>query len=283
MELMGHFGIGAIVIGVLGILLESSHWLAYFKERLSDIVIDKSYLNDLSPQSLAALQTDVLKAFYKDSQMDGEHGFLRYYQDQIQKFIVAPYRSNFSTVLKIDYKADDRTKFVVSEKTSWQCVSNGKGIQEEIIWAPNDGEFDSAEVKTITLNHSTISQNEMTEMVYGMDKFEPAWKQGQGICMPMPEPCRGLNNLYISVEAEYTINTTRFIGTSMAHMSKGFGCTLSYPQDCAVVNEIYGMDKNWTKFDKDGLFQISCIDWLLPGEGLVIQLLPKIEAVKTHI
>ncbi len=62
-NLVGHIGIGFIVIGVLSILVETSHWVDYFKERLTEIVIDRKYLGNLSQDELINLQTDILKAF----------------------------------------------------------------------------------------------------------------------------------------------------------------------------------------------------------------------------
>ena len=42
MELLAHFGIGFMVIGLLAILIDSTHWTEYFERRLSKIVTEKS-------------------------------------------------------------------------------------------------------------------------------------------------------------------------------------------------------------------------------------------------
>ena len=70
-ELIGHLGIGAIILGVLSILLGLRHWTEYFKERLVDIVMEKSYMDRLTEPALLELQTDVLKSYFKNDTYRG--------------------------------------------------------------------------------------------------------------------------------------------------------------------------------------------------------------------
>lgn len=175
-ELIGHLGIGAIILGVLSILLKSRHWTEYFKERLVDIVMEKSYMDRLTEPALLELQTDVLKSYFKNDNIGGEEGFLKYYQKNIQSIIGSPYRTNLDAVLNIDYLSPKNHKSIkVHKEMSWVCKSNGGSIQTEITWKPEKDEIDEVNVEYVKLEHPTFDLKDDAHVVlyeYDSPRFD---------------------------------------------------------------------------------------------------------------
>src|ERR1700730_3162650 len=63
-------GVALLAIGALNILLETRDWRNYFAELLREIVVEQSYLNTLDKDKLTILQTNVLKALFRDQLID---------------------------------------------------------------------------------------------------------------------------------------------------------------------------------------------------------------------
>ncbi|MFM9785960.1 hypothetical protein, partial [Streptomyces scabiei] len=72
-------GIAFIALGIINVLIETKDWRNYFERRLQDIVIEQTFLTNLDKERLSALQVGVMKAFFKDPNIDREGSFLNYF------------------------------------------------------------------------------------------------------------------------------------------------------------------------------------------------------------
>jgi hypothetical protein len=264
----------------LSIMLESNHWTEYFKERLVDIVMEKSYMDRLTEPALLELQTEVLKSYFKNDNIGGEEGFLKYYQKNIQSIIGSPYRTNLDAVLNIDYVSTKNKKSIkVHKEMSWVCKSNGGAIQDKITWQPEKGEIDKGEVDFVKLEHPTfdLKDGHRVEIYeYNSPKFKEEWKNpdGQGFEMPLKDyiHCDGLK---VTISITFFIPVHRFYAWRMAHPSKGCSLTITYPTDLELKIELYGMnDEKKDIKEEAGFYKLSSEKWVLPDEGLVFQLVP---------
>jgi hypothetical protein len=278
-ELLSHLGIGSLIIGVLNVLLDMHHWTDYFKERLADIVTEKKYLENLKPEGLLNLQLEVLKAYFKDSNISGSDGFLKYYEKHIQEMIGGPFRMNVENDFFIRYCPLSRDHVIVSEKIIWDCRSNGGNIQKEVRWLPEKGEFLEIYAREINFRHKCINASR-NELLFNYDQavFEEKWKQEHGgFIIPLKEvlPPVDLDELKITVSVNYKIAVERFIASRMAHPSREFTLTIRYPDDLCLTKEIYCMSSNSFNVIADdvGYFKMKTDNWVLPEEGVAFQLL----------
>src|SRR5262249_13526494 len=100
-KLLDVAGIGLIATGILNILIETRDWRDYFSRLLREIVIEQSYLDTLDKDKLTALQTNVLKALFRDQLIDREGSFLNYFHSNLHKYIAEPYREDVSSEISI--------------------------------------------------------------------------------------------------------------------------------------------------------------------------------------
>lgn len=63
----------------------------------------------------------VLKSYFKNDNIGGETGFLKFHQKNIQSILGSPYRTNFDAVLNIDYDSPKNQKNIkVHKEMSWE-------------------------------------------------------------------------------------------------------------------------------------------------------------------
>jgi hypothetical protein len=78
-KLLETLGVTIFGVGLLNIMLETKDWRYYFGRRMRELVVDQSYLKTLDKDVLSSLQANVLKALFKDQNIDREGSFLNYF------------------------------------------------------------------------------------------------------------------------------------------------------------------------------------------------------------
>lgn len=68
-ELIKEIGIALIILGAFSIIIETRAWKEYFGKRLSDILMEQKFLNNLKPEQLANFQTNLLKAYLQNKNL----------------------------------------------------------------------------------------------------------------------------------------------------------------------------------------------------------------------
>jgi hypothetical protein len=270
--LLAHFGIGALVIGILSILIETSHWIEYFKDRLMEIVVQPKYLEKLSPEELTTLQTESLKAYFKDNSIAGKNGFLQYYQRNIQKFVASPYRTNIQSDIRIEYSNSDNDKIMVHEEMSWECRATGGKIQDTVQWEPNAFEFEKVEDLQLIIEHPLISTG---TIYFGKRELEEKFKtNNDGFIFPLREYIT-LDGLRIKIISDVIVSKNKFLAWRMAHPSRGISLSVRYPQDLNINKELFGIGEDCFEINDKGkgYYKLSSQKWILPDEGIVFELL----------
>lgn len=271
-SLAGHIGIGLIVIGILSILIETDHWVEYFKARLSEIVIDRKYLENLSQEKLIDLQTDILRAFYKDEGIGGKDGFLEYYQKNIQGFVVSPFRTNLVSDRRIEYLEEGKKDRVRSvEVLTWNCKANQGRIQENVGWDPNEGEVEKVEDTNLRLEHKDLPGGFKEYSYEDLKKIEET-KTG-GIIFSLKDYDHS-DGLKIILTIATLAATNKFWAWRMAHPSRGISLTVRYPADLSINRELYGIGDDCYELNEKGkgYYKLSSQKWVLPKEGVVFEL-----------
>ncbi len=276
MHFLSHLGIGFLIIGILVLLFDINQWTAYFKERLTEIVTEKTYLKNFTPEQLSDLQTEVLKVYFNNSDIGGNNGFFQHYQQNIQSILTAPHRTDVELDLVITYTDATKLKYSIHEEIRWTCIGNNGKIQGEISWIPAENEFEAIDIKRVKLKHNSFSTDSDSTKSFEYANFKTEWHQpnGLGFTMPLKEYIN-LSDLRVTVIVNYVIPKERFIAWRMAHLSKNVLVTVSYPNDLLVRSETYCMNNDYFEINtpKSGYYKWANKGWVLPGEGIAFQIL----------
>jgi septum formation topological specificity factor MinE len=278
MNLLAHLGIGALVLGILSILIDTKHWTEYFKQRLADVVMDKKHLENLTPTALIDLQTEILKVYFKDTSIGGEGGFLKFYQKDIQEIIGDPFRINLEDDYLIKYDKS-KEKINVHEEILYYCKGNCGKIQKEIRWLSGEDEFDEITYQCIKLEHDSFFEatHNPKEKIFDFKNFKPEWikDNGRGFIFPLSE-YETLDGLKITIIVDYTIAWHKFIAWRMTLLTKGLTLTIRFPDDLTITREIFGRGSTFeVRNDETGYFKLVTQGWILPNEGVVFQFYKK--------
>jgi hypothetical protein len=281
LDFLSHVGLGLVIIGLLTILLDFNHWTHYFEKRLSNIVTEKQYLQTLDKDSLAQLQTEVLKAYFNNNEIGGSDGFLTHYQKNIQSLINTPFRTNVNLVYMVDYLDGDLSKLLVNERMSWICKRNGGEIQRAVRWMPSEYEVETLEDFTIVLQHETLKSKEHDKGEISFSRLDPKGKlvenEKNSFTLPLDDYI-GLDGLWVQIIVNYTIPLERIIAKRMAYPTRGINLSVQYPKnDFVVATEPYFNGSRVSTTTMPGNFHLSSEDWIMPDEGITVQLLKKME------
>lgn len=272
-HLMSHIGIGFFIIGVLVIIFEISHWTAYFRERLSEIVMDKTYLNGLSPEELSEHQTAILRAYYKNNELGGDSSFLLYYKKNIQKYIDMPYRENVSITLSIKEKGED---LEIDEIMRWKCRAHNNKIEPEVRWVPGKDEILTLRDESVVIQHESFKTEANSQGIKELNSTNcQLWTNQSpfGFVVKFTEEIN-LDSLNVEVKVKYSVPKNRFISWRMAYISKGASMTVVHPVNLRVVCETYYLEDHFKEsYCGNQCYEWKTDEWIMPDEGIAIQLL----------
>ncbi len=244
--------------------------------------MDKKYLRTLDKQSLTELQTEVLKAYFDNDEIGGTDGFLSHYQRNIQSLISSPFRTNFSVHFLIDYSNTEKTKLSIDESMSWKCKRNGGRIQNSVDWIPSEYEIETLNDFTITIQHDSFKtdDNAKGEKIFTPNQSDSnivkiIRTRNNGFRLPL-DSFIDLDNLRVTICVNYIIPQERIIAKRMAYPTKGINLSVQYPPfDLVIAMEPYYKETAVAPINKPGSYILDSEDWIMPDEGLTIQLLNK--------
>lgn len=249
--------------GIFGILLDSKNWREYFGERLKEIVIDNAHLKTLDHDTLKQLQINVLKAQFNNQQIDKDGGFLEYFHRNLHKFISEPYREFVSTEVLIK-KQENSEDFIVNDKVRYVCRVSGGKIQDSVSWKPDPDEFKkvlSLKIKIqFPANHEEAGK--IDEIVLDPSKFNEGIKHSLSAF-------ESVDGLIVIAESEYIVERGKFQYWQMAHPTKNFDITITYPKELSIQFKTLVLEDVVSQITEDsGYLKFSYGTWALPQSGL---------------
>ena len=250
-------------LGIFGILLDSKNWREYFGERLKEIVIDNSYLKTLDSGTLKQLQTSVLKAQFNNHQIDKDGSFLEYFHLHLHKFISEPYREDVSTEVLMK-KLDGGDDFLVTDKVRYVCRASGGKIQDSIGWKPDPDEFKEVRSLKIRIQFPANHENAGATKEIAVDQT----KLKDGVKESLSE-FEKVDGLVVITEAEYVVERGKFQYWQMAHPTKNFDVTITYPEELNIQFKTLVLEDVVSQItEHDGYLKFSYGTWALPQSGL---------------
>lgn len=267
--LTGYSTLSIALVGfaIFSMLLDSHNWREYFSDRLKEIVLEKEYLRTLDSGTLRQLQTNVMKALFKNPDIDKDGSFLRFFEDKLHTFISEPYREDVSTEVILKKITD--TGYLFLDKVSYVCRSSGGDIQKHIGYKPDDGEFEEVQYLKICIqypqHHEKAGQR---ETLYDKNGQELQDDLVGGVEISLNN-YQGIDGLVVTVESKYIVAKGKFQYWQMAHPTRNFDITIVYPTELdiqfktLVIEDVVGQVS-----DEDGYLKFKYDYWLLPQSGL---------------
>ena len=273
-----HIGIGLLILGFVTIMIESEHWTVYFEKRLSKIVVDKEYLQKLTEVELTILQTEVLKAYFKNDQIGGTDGFLQHYQNNIQSFIGQPFRTSVIFTLDIKSLPSDNSKLKVDEYLQFTCMKNGNKCQEFIEYIPDEGEYEHIENIEVSIQHESFKNEDNPEgkKKYSMEnlsQMDALLPKNLGFKFSIAD--YNLDKLNVVIKLTFIVSREKLISWRMSQPTKGVNIIVHYPKDLNLFREMFfssSLDFNEENNRDNNRYTFLLQDWLMPNEGITFQL-----------
>ena len=250
-------------LGIFGILLDSKNWREYFGERLKEIVIDNSYLKTLDAITLKQLQTNVLKAQFNNPQIDKDGSFLEYFHLHLHKFISDPFREDVSTEVLMR-NSEDGKSLLVNDKVRYVCRASGGIIQEAVGWKPDENEFE--EVRSLKIKIQFPANHEKAGEVVEIPVDQNQLKSGIKKSL---SDYKSIDGLVVITEAVYVVEKGKFQYWQMAHPTKNFDITITYPPTMKLQFKTLVLEDVVSHItENEGYLKFSYGTWALPQSGL---------------
>jgi hypothetical protein len=262
-------GIACFVLGIIHILVETESWSEYFRERLREIVIQQAYLNTLDKERLAVLQTSVLKAQFKDTQVDREGSFLSYLNTNLHPYIANPYREDVAAELIYTDAGDCWSVF---DRVTYVCRKSASGIQQNVEGGVDPEEYVSIENFRVEIQFpSTHSQRGTKETIY-----DDTPKLGTPFDVSL-DKYKDVDGLIIIITEKYKIRKNQFQYWTMAGPTKNFTITFAYPGGYKVQCKPMVLSPDQVICTEvTGYYSAKYDFWMLPESGLAWIINPEV-------
>lgn len=262
---------GAILFGVglLNIMLETKDWRDYFEQRIRDLIVDQKYLNILDKETLNSLQTNILKAQFKDEQIDREGSFLNYFHSNLHKYIAEPYREDVT--LEVICKMDENADFLIFDRITYVCRRSSTGIQSHIVWLVDEEEYSCIETLQIDIQYPYDHERkgEQERM------YDDVPELGKELSIPLSD-FKDVDGLIVIISSRYKANREKFQYWTMAHPSRSFQITIMFPpeMDLQVKPLVLNPELILTTVNQ-GYYKAKYDSWMLPESGLAWRFINK--------
>jgi len=284
-NLLLQLGLAFIIMGIVSILLQIEDVKLYFQERLKEIVVQRSYLQNLTDDELTSIQVDTLKAKYKNTDIDRDGSFLYYFQNKIQDYIGFPYRENVCSSVLIEEDTDNDDCFKVYDTTTYTCRSNGDRLQDEVRWIYEENEFDAIHDVRLVIGCPVKNQLECAatcadkmECDNGIiqmdktlldDKHKVDSRIEKGYKVSIKGRMLAVDKLQIDLVTCYSIKRSNIFTWSMTNPSKGINFTITYPGNYRLNHFVGGIEpREYSSSNNGNMYIFRHEGWFLPRTGI---------------
>lgn len=277
---LSNFAAVFVSLGLINIILQLKDTKDYFANALSELVMGESYISKLSRSQLEILQKRVLQKYFENStEFDRENSFYRYFSNDLQKYIGAPYRENYVNTVAISQE-DGAEGYKVKDCVSYSARSMGGRIQDEVVWRTAPNEVRDLKRFRLLLDKKIVfefgnpdhSNREGIEHTLGGD----VEKNGIDFKCSLAEYEKH-ERLQVEIEAEYFVSDYRSITLKVVFPTFGFTVILNHSSSLKSRVEVYGFDQKSVDAQHTSTehgMTLGYRNWLLPHSGLYIDIQP---------
>lgn len=291
--LLGLISHSLIVLGLVTILVDFPNWRSYFGDRLKEIILDRSYLNTLSEQELDALQYKLLKAKYKNSDINKEGSVLEYLVTTIQPYASFTYREGLNSTLVIE---EINGKLRYKEHITFALRNTDHETPYKIVWTWNKEEGIENAIFKLQVQ---CPVEKISNKISCVCDFKDDCANSKPILIPslqgelpgneighivnLNEKIDSIDNVKVHLTLEYEMGVERMYYWNMSSPSKDVTMHVSIPEEYKIETFIGGMNNN--EYSEDNSDPLSYIfiapGWMLPRTGIAINLYKSEKVIAT--
>lgn len=260
-------GVAIFAIGAMNVLIETKSWSNYYRERLREIVLEQSYLRTLGVDQLSRLNTEVLKARFKNPSIDSEGSFLNYLNSNIYHFMAEPYREDVSA--EILYTEADADHWQVLDKVTYICRKGTTGIQPNINWQVDDDEYDPPFSVAIEIRYPSDHPSQGKIIKCKVELVDNKITESLA-------DYKDDDRLIVVILENYKIKKTKLNYWTMAEPTKNFDIIISYPSNYRMQMKTLVLNPELIlTTEQDGYYKAKYDFWMLPGTGMAWTVIPQ--------
>lgn len=268
-ELFKTLGIAVLAFAGFNVIIETQDWRQYIEERLKSIVLEQSYIGTLSSDVLQSLQANVLKAQFKDANIEHEGSFFNYFQQYLHKYIAEPYREDVTGEI-VCTEGPNHT-FEIYDRVTYSCRKTSDKIQKHASWSVEPDEIISPRELMIEVqypaNHPMAGTRETLVTRKGNEIV--------GVIDQSLEKFADVDGLIVITSSRYSLNREHFQYWQMAHPTKNLDITIKYPESFRIQRQplvLAPLEVLIT--DQPGYLKMKYDSWMLPQSGLAWRYIP---------
>lgn len=268
-KLLDVIGIAIFAVALINILIETKDWSDYFGRRIREIVVEQSYLNTLDRQKLDLLLTGVLKAQFKDQEIDREGSFLNYLHANLHHYIAEPYREDVTA--EIIYTEGGKDAWDVFDRVTYTCRKSSAGIQTNVTSKTDPGEYLSSDSLKVEVQFPYTHADRGKRVVL----YEQKPELGQETIVSLEQYARE-DGLIVIISEKYRISKNRFEYWTMTHPTKNFDITITYPADYEIQVKPMVLSPDLVlATEAAGYYKAKYDFWMLPESGMAWTIVPR--------
>jgi hypothetical protein len=272
-SLVQAIGVTVFALGIINIIVETKDWRNYFESRIRDIVIEQSYLQTLDQDILTALQTNVLKALFRDQNIDREGSFLNYFHRNLHRYIADPYREDVTCELITEFGDGDTWK--IYDRVTYVCRKAAGGIQDAVRWIADDDEFRRVVSLKIEVQLPYHNAESGKREVLIDEKDLSDCRPNEISIEASLEKFADIDGLIVVITAEYVVGAERFQYWEMAHPTRNFDISIMFPVECTIQIKPMVINPDLVlATQRAGYYKAKYDSWMLPRSGLAWRILP---------
>jgi len=289
-ELIVQLGIAFLTMGIISIIVQFKEWKSYFQERLKDIVMDQSYLNNLNKEELLNIQINILKSLYKGSDIEKVGSFSQYLQTRIQRHVCTPFRDHVGYSVDILECDNDPDCFIVNETLTYTCKSVNNIIQDDIYWTWTDDEIKELisvdiSVKCPDYFHNIYCQkcksnNNCTSGIISLTKkhLDENYKTVEsnryhGYAIKIDDIVKPVDGLQITILSSIKSRKNTLFSWSMIIPTKDITMFIKFPNGYKLESFIGGLENiEYSETFNGNMYTFVREGWLLPMAGIAFKL-----------
>jgi hypothetical protein len=266
-KLLETLGVTIFGVGLLNIMLETKDWRHYFGGRMRELVVDQSYLKTLDKDVLSSLQGNVLKALFKDQNIDREGSFLNYFHSRLHRYIADPYLEDVTSELIC--APSGANAWTVLDRVTYVCRKSASGIQQNVRWVADPNEFLAVEALSVSVQYPYTHEKQGQCVILHDGK-----PSGREVTVEL-DNFKDVDGLIVITTSKYRIDVERFQYWTMMHPTRNFDITIIYPADHAIQTNPLILNKDLILItEAAGYFKAKYDSWMLPASGLAWRIVP---------
>ena len=298
---MKAIGLTLFGVGMVSLFMDTKSLRSYFEQRLKNVVLDQSYLKDMSRGELEKIQVQVFKNLTKNMDIEKEDSFFNFMNNRLIDYISSFYREDVNEHVIITEGSN--AELISVSTLTYVCRKGVNGIQPSVQYVFDQDEILESlehEIKcAIPCNdcralsfHGKVPPNEICpkpcqsceEFIVNRESISSLFQKwitldeqkltdGKDISIDHNlQEYKNCDKLIIQIRRKCIINKDRFQTWRMAYPTKGFSVSITYPPNYQFHHQSLLPDEQVLIAHEGNSFSLQYHGWVLPHLGLVYSL-----------